>query len=504
MENLTREISNLSLPNGNSPPVGLSLPPGMVDTSTPLGKQAAEMWSTLDRLSNSDPSAYRKLIESIKEEDEKSRRISGPIKEIKPTAGLCLLSFCKSRRPPRDSDILRPTQLGVRPEAPIELVANDAIYVNICTHERVTPPLDLNDDKARKGKSVIEVEKQIKRSFTTHELMNLEIPLGVDDIRRLPRNLQVQGQDASVMKSTPVWAVDCIVHSWVLLTAAMDKDFKRIFADFILTSVGAELGINFDPKSFKYDKAAYVGGNKQGGKGAEEPVSFNISRLMPPPGKGSVDVAGRYGESSQSLEDELAAKVIGQLGKKSKSNNNRGPSIEGMSTLDSPSTLLQSIKSGDRNSSADSPIRELDGLRLTGLPLESEKMNPSSAELAAADFAQQAASILPDAALVYSNACTVSVSVEETVTSSLVVCIIFNTSVVNIDSLKISECELNVEERRLRLFLPRKLLKNYSGLELENVLVALENLPIKVNPDRAKAKFTRSERRLIVSIGGFE
>jgi hypothetical protein len=48
------------------------------------------------------------------------------------------------------------------------------------------------------------------------------------------------------------------------------------------------------------------------------------------------------------------------------------------------------------------------------------------------------------------------------------------------------------------------MLKNYSGLELENVLVALENLPIKVNPDRAKAKFTRSERRLIVSIGGFE
>lgn len=501
MEKLTREIASISSPiNGVSPPVGVSLPPGMVDTSTPLGKQAAEMWSTLDRLSNSDPAAYRKLIESIKEEEDKSRRVSGPVKEIKPTAGVCILAFCKSRRPPRDSDILRPTQFAVRPEAPPELVANDAIYVNVCTHERVTPPVDLNDDKVRKGKNVLEVEKMIKRSFTTHELMNLEIPLGVDDIRRLPRNLQIPGNDANEIKTTPIWAVDCIVHTWVLLTASRDKDFKRVFADFILSSVGAELGVNFDPKSFKYDRAAYVGGVKQGGKGAEEPVSFNVSRLMPPPGDG-LGRGGQHGGGSLDLEEELATKLLGQLGKKSKSSKSGGSNHnESTSALDSPSLLLQSVKSADRSSIVDGTVRELDGLRLTGLPLGGETKSPSSADLAAADFAQQAASILPDAALIYSNACSVSVTVDETETSHVVVCIIFDSSVVNIDALKISECELNVEEHRLRLFLPRKLLKNYSGLEVENVLVALEKLPVKVNPDASKAKFTRSERKLLVSI----
>jgi len=81
-----------------------------------------------------------------------------------------------------------------------------------------------------------------------------------------------------------------------------------------------------------------------------------------------------------------------------------------------------------------------------------------------------------------------------------VVRIVFNSLAVDIDALKISECELNVEEHRLRLFLPRKFLKTYSGLDLENILVALEKLPYKVDPESANAKFSRSEKRLSVTL----
>lgn len=493
MQKLAREISNLS--SNVSLPTS-SLPAGIADTSTPLGKQAAEMWSSLDRLSNSDPVAYRKLIESMKEEDEKARRSSGAMKEVKPVAGVCLLAFCKSRRPPRDSEILRPTHFGIRPEAPPELVINDAIYVNICTHERVTPPIDLNDDKTRNGKTVIEVEKIIKRVFTTQELMNLEIPLGVDDIRRLPRNLTMPGRDINEVKSTPIWAVDCLVHSWVLLTAARDKDFKRVFADFILSSVGSELGINFDPLTFKYDKAAYVGGIKQGGKGVEEPVLFNVSRLMPPGGVNGTD--RHLGSQNQNKED-LASKLLEQIGTRTKSDKSGGTISNGSFALESPSSLLKSIKSSETSDNT-LPIRELEGLRLTGLPIDGTSKQMSAAELAAADFARQAASILPDSALIFSEACTISIDDVDTSggSTNLVVRIVFNCLAVNIDALKISECELNVEEHRLRLFLPRKLLKTYSGLELENILVALEKLPQKVNPESAKAKFSRTEKRLSV------
>jgi hypothetical protein len=72
-------------------------------------------------------------------------------------------------------------------------------------------------------------------------------------------------------------------------------------------------------------------------------------------------------------------------------------------------------------------------------------------------------------------------------------------------AMQLGECELIVEAARLKLLLPRRLLRAYSGLEVPMVLVAMLALPARtgaapVDPAATRAKFARKARTLTVTM----
>jgi hypothetical protein len=67
--------------------------------------------------------------------------------------------------------------------------------------------------------------------------------------------------------------------------------------------------------------------------------------------------------------------------------------------------------------------------------------------------------------------------------------------------MQLGECELIVEAARLRLLLPRRLLRAYRGLDVPMVLVAMLALPGgAVDPAATRAKFARKARTLTVTM----
>jgi hypothetical protein len=175
--------------------------------------------------------------------------------------------------------------------------------------------------------------------------------------------------------------------------------------------------------------------------------------------------------------------------------------------------LLGQLKASSSDVS-DGPVRGLNGLRLEGVgdaeaPRAAAAAAAEPGAEAAADFAKAAASFFPQEQLLFRGACVCTVTEEvpgaEGGAGSVVARIEFDAAAVDTAAMQLGECELIVEAARLRLLLPRRLLRAYSGLEVPMVLVAIQALPAHsgaapVDPAATRAKFARKARTLTVTM----
>lgn len=423
---------------------------------------------------------------------------------LMPKAGLSILGRMAGQRPRGDEIRAAARQ---RDDPPPELLKGHPIYINIATHDNIVAPSD------KHGRNVVNLEKSTGKMLTTEQLINIELPVAIGDIRRVPRELA----------GLPVWAIDVLMNPWVVTTAGRDATFKHELAEFIINCVGEELYLNFEGKH-SYANAAYVGGARsKSGSGAEEPLAFDMKWLQPsgPPRQASSDVAAKLGLADRSAG---AASMNTEAAKGKKGKGSTGATTSN-AALSSPSSLLQSLRSSQDEQSDNSLLPGLDGLRLTGHGgtagrSEPAAQVPSKAEdetaKDASEFAKYLASVLPEQHLVFEGACRVSMEVGRSAASDagggdgsqraasrtecVTATISFDPAAVDMSALRLADAELDVSPDHIKLSIPRRLVTRYEGLEVPMVLLLSRKLPVTVDPAVTKAKFSRKAGTLTVTM----
>ena len=442
--------------------------------------------------------------------------------KIIPDPGLCILTKIIDKKP-YDKTIIRPKFLQ-RDELPRELQKYHNLFINVCTHKNVTGPKDA------KGNDI--VKSSTTNTLTTEELLNMEIPLAIGDIRRLSKDYY----------QTTSWVIDILIHPWIITHGCQkDKLFKENLCIFLSDCVADELSLIINSKDSKWESMIYVGGTKKGDK--EIPIPFNPNRLQNTSSTTDND-------STTNESNKLAQELLQKLGKSSTNNTNGNKSSSSSTSntkssssssssniLASTSSLLRAVENHDTTtlsnigsgSSSSSPtsstledssttLPELDGLRIKGLEkilnstLNNDESNSQSNSKTktidndATRFAEFAASIFPQQQLVYNGACTFQLDIlnnnDDTSTNnnSIVAKIVFDGNHVQLSSLSLADLELDVTNTNITIRIHRSLLLQYKGLELNMVPILIQTLPITVNAEEVRAKYSRKLHQLTITL----
>jgi hypothetical protein len=431
---------------------------------------------------------------------------------VTPAAGLCMRATVASRRPPRASDgVIRPAAADKDhvPETPREITAGHTLFLNICTHANTKPP-SLPPAKAGARPQTVEEAEKLRKGapLSTEELLTLDIPLVSGSVRRIPR-------------AQAAWAFDYVVHPSVVRSAQRDATFKAALLKFFQDLLEEAAGLLVVPGSVAWERAPgggagathYVGGVKPAGGGPEVPVPCPVGQGTGGSGGGGI---GRGGMGGDDVDVRRALGLTGAAGKSGKGGAG-APASAASAALASPSSLLRALDSSSSLGGAAGDggaggglVRELDGLRLTGGAITepgsdaaagaSSAAAPGASEEAASaeQFASYFASLLPEKVLVHEGACRFSCDVGGA--GEVVARLQFDPVAVDVANLQLADAELDVAPDRVSLRLPRALLPRYTGLAIPLVTVVHQALPVKVDPDSAKAKFSRKAASLTVTL----
>jgi hypothetical protein len=493
---------------------------------TALGSQAGEIWRLLDRMAEEDPEAYRRFVEE-QVKTAKAEGVGGGggggggggsagagasgRDAVTPSAGLCVSVAVAGVRP-RDDGVVRPAALA-RPPPPADLRAGDVLYVNVVTHPGVGRP---KDDRGREVAD--DGPGGAPALLPTADLLNLEIPMAVGDVRRVP-----PAGDGKASSSMPAaWAVDVLVNPWVVAAARRDAAFRREFAAFVSATAGEEAGVNLVGRGgqpgaggVRQEAQDYVGGVR----GSGTPVPFPAARARAPP-PADAGPAAKLG-----LAPGAGAGGRGGV----KTGAGAPAAAPAPPSLASPASLLRERAAAVESSAAGGGggaggprgglgALGLDGLRLVGgagaaapAPAPAPPADPTAAQ--AAEFAQYAATLFPEERLLYAGACRFEMEVGgggggdsgggggggggggRVATIRLT----FNPDLVDLVALSLSDAVLDVSSRSVSLRLPRRVLPRYAGLAVDTVPVATRALATAVDPDLARAKLNRKAGTLTIT-----
>lgn len=260
-----------------------------------------EFWSMLDKMASTDPDAYKEYIRGQMEADlanRTGRRI------IMPTPAYCVKAVIAAVTPAGTATaaVKAAAAAGVQlpPRKPLhaDVKPTQPLFVNVCSHDAVAAPTGPT------GSSVLDGEKGRKaggpppKDLPLDQLLNLQVPIIVGVVRPirgtgacvlLPAGRvgasNAQCRPSSACAARTEWAVDVLVHPWVVRAATRQPAFASEFSAFAARCAADELGVEFAGDGpARVDKFDYAGGNpKVGGGGggsggrAEEPVGFDVT-----------------------------------------------------------------------------------------------------------------------------------------------------------------------------------------------------------------------------------
>lgn len=385
----------------------------------------------------------------------------------------------------------------------------------------------------------MELELTSKHILTTQELLNIEIPLAIGDIRRLSKEYYQR----------TCWAVDIILHPWIVNTASRrDTIFRDNLIIFLSDCVSEELSLVVNSKDSKCESLPYIGGStvrKNESSSSSTPSSpsslttplpFNPQRL----------------QIRTEEDNKLANELLNKLGKNRNTNSTSTKKNSKSSTdtnnrkntvLSSPSSLLRAVETNHELSSSSSSssssllgnnndstsLPELDGLRIKGLEnilncslnddnnstlpgnTTNTKGSHGGIHKEVSQFAEFAASLFPQQQLVHNGACRYeldisnSTSSEDNVSSSVgnnvaIVRISFDAANIHLPQLSMKDLELDVTNTSITIRINRQLLLQYTGLELPMIPILIQSLPITVNADEVRAKYSKKLHQLTITL----
>jgi hypothetical protein len=451
---------------------------------SPQDKELESFWTTLTRMSETDPEAYKAYLERMMRESQ-ATQASPPVREILPTPGFCVGVVPKGEvgyvedppgRPPRQ----------VRPPW---FTPGMKLYINLCFSDRLASPV------LPQGKKLADLPPGASSSVTLQDLYNLNIPVAVSPLRpcTTPNSLREAA------------AIDIVVHPCIQAYLEREGEFRKEYTAFAIKSVEDELLVTIPPLVWVEEPVSrrYMGGG-EGGKIIPLPIA------PPPPAVSEALGLGKGG------------------GKKGGS---KGPS--GVTPTSSPTIttttddLTQLLRALDEGSGSLPPstkgamggaLEELSkiGERLEGEVRKQQQSDPPQTQQSegggssASSFAAFAATSLPIQALLYSEGVerqTCDVEREEgggSCSTTLVTTLTFSPSLVDTLSKEFMAVgDLELDATSLTFSLPPSHLPGYKGLSIPLVPLAKVTFPpgLQALPSSAQAKYSKKTGTLKVRVG---
>jgi hypothetical protein len=357
--------------------------------------------------------------------------------------------------------------------------------VNVCSHESVTLPTTLD------GVSVADAEAATG-ALGLEVLFNLVIPTVVSPARRIA--------------GVPGGAADVLVSEWCLRAAAREPRFAEALCAFAADTAADEFRVDLgalvrEPEG----RARYKGGG--GGDGAT-PVPFPIQTAAKEErGDAGVQVQGksppeREGadllEAIKAAARETAAGAAGAGGASSLA-------VGGARGAGSRAHVLGG---GDGESAgASTAVGGLAELTRIGQSLHAEAAaDARAAETAseadadaAANFANTAAELFQEDALIWRAACPAG-AVVEVAGGDVLVRIAVDVKAVDVASGFLADADLQIERTRIKLSVPPSRLCGYAGLQTTMVPVVIARLATAVDADSARAKWNKGSATLTITV----
>ena len=454
-----------------------------------LRKETEAFWATLNRLSSTDPAAYDALIARVRAEAEAEEAAASQPPTLVPDAGLCAWAPVTAVRtgPPPAPAPGAPERPPLH-DRPAWLSRGAHMWVNVCSHPSVVLPT------TTAGESVSTVEAT-SGPLGIEALFNLVIPTVVSPARRIV--------------GAPGGAVDVLVSEWCLRAAEREPRFAEALCAFAADAAADEFRVDLGALVREPARIRYRGGT---GDDGATPVPFPIQRT------GKAERGKTREGGSRPAAEQASADLLEAIKAAS-----REPSSAGAMA----STKSAGVGGGGRGTAAlgggAGGVAELGtsetagggGFGLLELTRIGESLHAASAadERAAAaaseaeaseaaSFANTAAELLREDALIWRAACPAGAFVEERADGSVVVRIAVNAKAVDVATGFLADADLQVERTRLSLSLPPCRLHGYTGLHTAVVPVAITRLTRAVDVDSATAKWSKATATLTVTLRG--
>ncbi len=414
--------------------------------ATPVGgahaKELAAIWAMLEKLAATDPAAYDAFIAKQKADAAADAAASERSSTVALTAFTS--AWARIARVTPD-DVIRPKggAVNARLIVPPTLAAGDVLFLNLTSCALVAMPA------LARGGALTPADASLA------DLMGMTVDIAWSPLR---------------LRADKAWIADIVLSPWVVTAAAREPRFREALLAFSASCVADELRLELE--RVRPTGEDYIGGT---GPGGTTPQPYRKEWSLPPGGVPPAAPASLPAAQARGMPPTLASPRE-LLGAVKAADRSRAGEKDGEALEEALGGLAQLLSVGGSSSSANEAPP-------TGL----------STELRA--FAES----FPLEGRVYSAAADVRVDVGEggrAVVATLTLC----PSAVLLPALRMVDAELDVEVDRLILRLPRRLLPAYTGLEEGGIVVALARLPLDVDPDGVRAKWSRASGTLTVTM----
>jgi len=442
---------------------------------TPLGREAASLWSTLNKLAQTDPEGYDRYVKTL------SMQAESPKKSFKrelthPDAGICVsveagceklvTGDLESGRPPRQ---LRPPWLTM----------GTRLFINLCFHDSLSSPVTAGGENA----------SQSSLALSLSDLFNLNIPIALSPVRRCT-------SPGAAM--APAAVIDVLAHSWVLTMVNREPQFKREYTAFAIRAVEDELLVDFPTTSWVEEPTSRrYWGLREDGKTlpfpyeSQNPSVPGIAESLGLGGKKKKGLGVDRGEKGPQLAD-----ILRSLERSS------APSIEGVPGEKESGEETGGGILGDLNS-----IGKRLGATATSQEASSkDNATPQGEHKDAAAFAAFVSANLPEDILLFKEGVLDVQSIVEGVDGGLRQCITTITfSPTHVDTRAqdfMDKGDLELDGVGLKFSLPPSLLPKYDGLSIPLVPLVRFGFPegVRVESSLARAKYRKKEGVLRVTV----
>jgi len=223
--------------------------------------------------------------------------------EVSPEPGCCFKAVISACSPPHhalpgraEGDVYL-----VFPAVPREVAAGHPLFINLCSYSKMGAP------RTADGRAVLE-RRLPPASWPLPDLLSLEIPLNTGSVRPI-KGTGARGSGggrypasnteappaltlAPVSHAPPVacaarseWAVDVLVHAWVVELVQRHATFRPHFVSFLESCLASELGITLRAAAAAPSGSAaellasipYAGGSVDPSTKREGPARFLVS-----------------------------------------------------------------------------------------------------------------------------------------------------------------------------------------------------------------------------------